>query len=288
MVESGYSGIMKRRLIVNADDLGMSVSRTHGIFAAFEQGIVTSTTVLPNGADASRAAKHAREKNIPTGVHLVLTEGEPLSPVASIASLVEDNGAFFDRIALRRKLVAGDIDPVHLERELRAQLEWACDACGAVTHVDSHHHVHVHPVVAPVLAPMLQRYGLRWVRIPEEPLPPYGFEISEDHLARAQVISEQAALARALYTAEGVGSTLAFRGLALVGHASQKNLRHILGRLPDGVTELMVHPGSIASSGTPFDLDPQRQTELQMLTDASLLASLGERSIELTSYRSLE
>ena len=288
MVESGYSDIMKRRLIVNADDLGISVSRTHGIFAAYEQGIVTSTTVLPNGSDAARAAKHAREKKIPTGLHIVLTEGEPLSPHASIASLAEDNGAFFDRFTLRRKLSAGDIDAVHLERELRAQLEWAFDHCGEVTHVDSHHHVHIHEAVVAVLVPMLQRYGLRWVRIPEEPLPPYGFVIDDEQLERSRVIAEQAAAARRAYTAEGIASTDAFRGLALVGNASQKNLRHILGRLPDGVTELMVHPGSVASSGTPFDLDPQRQTELQMLTDASLAASLQERAITLTSYRSLE
>lgn len=279
---------MRRRLIVNADDLGISTARTHGIFAAFEQGIVTSTTVLPNGADAPRAAKHAREKKIPTGLHFVLTEGEPLSPLSSIASLAEDNGEFFDRYTLRKKLSAGEVDVVHLERELRAQLEWAFDHCGEVTHVDSHHHVHIHPVLVPILTPMLQRYGIRWVRIPEEALPPYGFEISEEQLERSQAISTQAAAARSAYSAEGIGSTDAFRGLALVGNASQKNLRHILGKLPDGATELMVHPGSVASSGTPFDLDPQRQTELQMLTDASLAVSLSERSIALTSYRSLE
>ncbi len=90
-----------------------------------------------------------------------------------------------------------------------------------------------------------------------------------------------------MYGAYGIATSDHFRGLTLAGNAALKNLRHILGRLPEGVTELMVHPGSACTYGTPFDLDPQRQTELRMLTDVSIAEELRERGIKLGTYGDL-
>jgi chitin disaccharide deacetylase len=90
-----------------------------------------------------------------------------------------------------------------------------------------------------------------------------------------------------MYKAHGLETTDHFRGLTLAGNASLKNLRHIIGRLPEGTTELMVHPGSPISYGTPFDLDPQRQTELRMLLDESIPTALKEREIGLCSFADL-
>jgi predicted glycoside hydrolase/deacetylase ChbG (UPF0249 family) len=275
---------MARRLIVNADDLGVNAPRSHGIFACFEHGIVTSATLICNGSDAAQAAKRAREKKLPTGIHLNLTDGEPIADTASIASLLRPDGNFHDRAAIRRQIAEDAIDPVHVEREIRSQIEWFLDHHGPPTHVDSHHAVHTHPFIVPLLIPILQRYGVRFVRIHEEPLPPFGFVIPEERIAALQSISDEAAAARPHFAAEGISSTEHFRGLALSGNASMKNLRHVLSKVPEGTTELMVHPGSMASEGAPFDLDPQRQTELMMLTDERLPTLLKELKIELCSY----
>jgi chitin disaccharide deacetylase len=275
------------RLIVNADDLGANSARTHGIFQAFEQGIVQCATLLANGSHSDTAAKWAREKHLPTGLHLNLTEGYPLSPAADIQTLLHANGTFLERHELRRALDEGMIDPLHVEREIRVQMEWFYDSHGAPTHVDGHHHIHIHPAIVPLLLPVLERYGIAFVRIPSEPLPPHGYEIPADHLASAQAICEQAEAARTLYKANGIGSTENFRGLALVGHASKRNLRHTFSRLPEGTCELMVHPGSPAAEGTPFDLDPQRQTELQMLMDPEIDVQLKRYDIRLCSFADL-
>lgn len=277
-----------RRLIINADDLGVNSARTHGIFQCFEFGIVTSATLLCNGSDAAQAAKHAREKRLPTGLHLNLTDGTPMSKPQDVESLLQSTaGEFRERTLQRRALDEGQIDAVHVEREIRAQIEWFLDHHGPPTHLDSHHAVHTHPFIVPLLIPILQRYGIRFVRIHEDLLPPFGFQIPEERVKTLKAMSDEAAAARSFFAAEGIGSTDHFRGLALSGNASAKNLRHILTRLPEGTTELMVHPGSMTPVGTPFDLDPQRQTELQMLTNPDVPALLKERKIDLISYRDL-
>ena len=275
-------------LIINADDLGVNTQRTHGIFQCFEFGIVTSATLLPNATDSDRAGKQAREKKLPTGLHLNLTEEYPLSKAEGIESLLEGNGMFLVGDRMRKALDQGEVKKEHLEREIRAQMEWFFDTVGAPTHVDSHHHIHTHPMVAAALIPALERYGVRFVRIPlEEPLPPFGYIISDEQIEKVRRINDAANIARDMYGAYGIATSDHFRGLTLAGNAALKNLRHILGRLPEGVTELMVHPGSACTYGTPFDLDPQRQTELRMLTDVSIAEELCERGIKLGTYGDL-
>jgi chitin disaccharide deacetylase len=277
-----------RRLIINADDLGINAQRSHGIFQCAEFGVVTSASLIANGSDSDAAARRARERKVPVGLHLNLTEDYPLSKKEDVSSLLDAGGKFFDRQRLRESLKDGLIEREHLEREIRAQIEWMFDTHGAPTHLDGHHHVHVQPAVVSVLLPILERYGIRLVRIPcEEPLPPFGYVVPDGQLERTRAINEMATLARRLYAEQGIGSTDHFRGLTLVGNASLKNLRHTLTKLPEGTTELMVHPGGDSNYGTPFDLDPQRQTELRMLTDESIRDELAERKIELVSFGDL-
>jgi predicted glycoside hydrolase/deacetylase ChbG (UPF0249 family) len=184
-------------------------------------------------------------------------------------------------------LAAGSVDPQHLEREMRAQVEWIFDHYGYPTHVDGHEHIHIHPLVFPLLIPIMERYSIRAVRIPEETLPPFGYQISDAQTEEVEAVNAEARAAKALLHGTAISYPDHFRGETLMGNASKKNLRHILARLPEGVTELMVHPSSPSSYGTPFDLDPQRITELQMLLDPELPALLAERKIELASYADL-
>ena len=276
-----------RRLIINADDLGSSSQRSHGIFLCFEQGVVRSASIVPNMGDSARAAKHAREKKLTCGLHVNLTEGSPLSGAKEVETLVDAQGNFIGDAGLRRLLSDGAIDPAHLEREIRAQVEWMFDSYGYPSHVDGHEHIHVHPLVFPLLVPIIERYSIRAVRIPEETLPPHGYQIEEAQTALVEAVNAEARAARLLLAGTAIETADHFRGETLLGNASKKNLRHVLARLPEGVTELMVHPSSPSSYGTTFDLDPQRITELQMLLDPELPKLLAERKIDLITYADL-
>ncbi len=277
-----------RRLIITADDLGINAQRSHGIFQCVEFGVVTNASLMPNAGDSDMAGRHARERGVAAGLHLTLTEDCPLSNAGEIETLLEGNGTFLPKEKMRKALDDGAVDAVHLEREIRAQVEWMFDVYGAPTHIDGHHHIHVWPAVVHALLPIVERYGIRFVRMPlEEPLPPFGYEVPAEQLAATRAMNDRARAARALFSAHGIIGTDHFRGHTLVGNASLKNLRHVLGRLPEGTTELMVHPGSQTTYGSPFDLDPQRQTELRMLLDDTIPSFLQEKKIERCSWADL-
>lgn len=279
---------MPSRLIINADDLGVNPQRTHGIFQCWEFGVVTSVSMFANMTDSQDAAKRAKEKGVSAGLHLNLTDEYPISKKDDVSTLVDANGCFFDAPRLRQLLSEGAVKSEHLEREIRAQVEWVFDVYGQPTHVNGHMSVNVLPAVIDALIPIMERYGIRFTRIPcELPLPPHGYEITDAELATARKINEESTIAREMYGAHGIHSTDHFRGQTLLGNASLKNLRHNLSRLEEGTTELRVHPGSQSVYGTPFDLDPQRQTELRMLLDESIPAMLKEKKIELINWSDL-
>lgn len=276
-----------RRLILNADDFGINEQRSHGIVMCREQGILTSASIIPNYPGSAKAARLAKERDVSSGLHLNLTTGSPMSRNSDIESLITIDGYFLGRDTLERVLMEKQVDPVHIERELRTQVEWFLSSCGQPTHVDSHHHIHVHPTIAPIVITVLDRYAIPFVRIPSEPPLPFGYEISQTQSAFIKKLSERADNARKLYAANGIGSTDHFRGLAFAGNASKRNFRHIIGRLPEGTTELMMHPGSPNPHGEPFDADPQRQTEMNVLLDTEVLKELAEREITLCSWGDL-
>jgi chitin disaccharide deacetylase len=277
-----------QRLIINADDLGVNPQRSHGIFQCVEFGIVTSVSAFATMTDSQDAVKRAREKGMSAGLHLNLTDEYPLSKRDDVSSLVDGNGCFFEAPRLRQLLDEGAIKREHLEREIRAQVEWMFDVYGQPTHVNGHMSVNVLPAVIDVLIPIMERYGIRFTRIPcELPLPPHGYEITDAELASVRAMNELALVARDSYRAHGIQSTDHFRGATLFGNSSVKNLRHTLSRMDEGTTELRVHPGSQTAYGTPFDLDPQRQTELRMLLDETIPALLKEKKIELISWSDL-
>ncbi len=276
-----------RRLIINADDLGINEQRSHGIFMCHEQGILTSASLIPNYSTSQKAGKVAMERDLPTGLHLNLTTGTPLSRHTDIHTLLTIDGYFLGRDGIERVLQEKQVDLIQIERELRAQIEWFLDVCGQPTHIDSHHHIHVHPAIVPIIITLLDRYAVSFVRTPSEPPIPFGYTISPATSAFISQQSARAESAKKLFLAQGLSTTDNFRGLAFSGSASKRNFRHIISRLPEGATELMMHPGSPNPHAEPFDADPQRQTEMNVLLDTDILKELAEREITLCSWGDL-
>ncbi len=148
-----------QRVIVNADDLGMSEKVNDAIFAMVEKGRVKSATMLANGPAFGAAAIRARHyPHCSFGVHLNLTEFAPLSRSGDVRMLLTaDHG----------HLRARGISSAFLSaayREFCAQIERVQAEVGRVSHIDSHHHVHTIPVIFPVLAAVARKYGIRKVR----------------------------------------------------------------------------------------------------------------------------
>ncbi|MDR2709271.1 MAG: chitin disaccharide deacetylase [Elusimicrobiota bacterium] len=130
------------KLIINADDFGLSDGVNNGIVKAFTDGAVRSTTLLVNAAALEGAAALAsKQANLGVGVHLNLTSGSPI--IAGSKTLVNSDGNFFKLLEFIAKLKENSFDLTEVENEWRAQIQKAKSLGINITHFDSHHHVHL-------------------------------------------------------------------------------------------------------------------------------------------------
>ena len=108
-----------KRLIVNADDFGLTEKVNQAIIQGHLEGIITSASLLATGAAFESAVTLARQHpKLGVGVHLNLTEGMPVSEPASIPSLVTEKGLFLSgSLSLARKVVAAEVTRRKLGRE---------------------------------------------------------------------------------------------------------------------------------------------------------------------------
>src|SRR5690606_38377434 len=160
------------RLIVNADDFGLSPGVNRGIVAAHRAGIVTSASIMVTGPAFAHAVALAREHpTLDLGVHLTLTELAPLAPTEAVRSLVDETGRFAPHaIAFARRYLRGSVSLSEVRDELDAQIRLARAHGLAISHLDSHQHVHALPGVARVVAELAKTHGIRAVRYPLERL----------------------------------------------------------------------------------------------------------------------
>ncbi len=125
------------KLIVNADDFGMTAGVTYGIFDAINRGIVTSTTFMVNGQANVLASQIIKDNpSLAIGLHFNISLGQPLTKAKSLIR----NGNF-----IKPKDMIDDLAYVESDilDELKAQYEKFVDMTGKKpTHIDSHLYTH--------------------------------------------------------------------------------------------------------------------------------------------------
>jgi chitin disaccharide deacetylase len=277
-----------RRLVVNADDLGLTAGTNDGIFDAHALGILTSASLFANAPATADAVLRARSHpSLGLGVHLALVDSTPVLPPTEVPTLVEDEGRF--RRSWKPFIVAclqGRVSYTEVERELTAQIERLRRAGLELTHLDAHKHVHAYPPVFAVVARLAVQFGISVVRVPYERR--VRWSVSRDRQDR-RTARRQAFLNAALWpwalrnyrTATALGlRTPHFIGRAHTGVLSSSTLHALLRATRSGVTELMVHPGYVdhALLQTGTRLLESRQRELALLCSMETRGLLvGER-----------
>ena len=271
------------RLLVNADDFGLSRAVNRGILEAHRSGPVTSASLmanLPSAEDAVALWRTAPELGL--GVHLNLTAGRPVCPPAEVPSLVRPDGRFWILGELLRRLTTGQARPAELARELDAQLARAHSLGARLDHLDSHHHVHIHPRLWNIILSLARRHGIRSIRAPAEgPRPISYHRPAPKDAARALSISALGLLFGARSRRAGFHAPQHFRGIAMGTGFSTPALLRELRHLPPGSTELMVHPGYADEEAARFtSLTVGREREL-----AALITPEARAALEATGAR---
>ena len=286
-----------KNLIVNADDLGWTDGVNRGILEAFHHGIVTSTSLLANGAAFAAAVKAAKSApGLGVGVHLNLSDGPPVADREAVTSLLNDQGCFAggpQSLLLRRARRGLVLDEV--EEEWDAQIQKARDAGIRPTHLDGHKHVHMLPGLFEIALRMAKKHGIEAIRVSlEESSLRSALASGANH--RASVVMKQGVKARGLKllardareqaTRAGIATADYFCGIAQTGELTREGLLRLLKHLPEGTTELMCHPGYVdeALGKTSTRLQASRQTELEILTDTGIRNLVASQGIRLIDY----
>ncbi len=285
-----------KTLIVNADDLAWTEGVNRGILEAHRYGLVTSASLLANGAAFSGAVASIREaKGLGVGVHLNLSDGSPVLPRWKVASLVNERGEMtWGPGKLLWRAWTGRLRLDEVEREWDAQIRKVKEAGIAPTHVDGHKHVHMLPGFFAVAVRVAQRNGIRAIRVSEEtPLlrgalanggGPRGTAWKQ--AIEAKGLGMIAGEARELARSAGLFAADYFCGLAATGILHEKGVESLLWNLPEGETELMTHPGYAGEElrGTATRLQQSREEELRLLQSERLAKIVASNGIRLVHY----
>jgi chitin disaccharide deacetylase len=286
-----------KNLIVNADDLGWSAGVNRGIAEAHRSGIVTSASLLANGAAFVLAVELTRTTpGLGVGVHLNLTDGAPTAERETVTSLLDDEGEFAGGPeSLLLRMARRSLDLGEVEREWDAQIARAREAGITPTHLDGHRHVHMLPGLFEIALRLAKRHGIAAVRVAHE-------ESSLRAALRAGrkqntgIVMRQGVQARGLKLlapdareiAERAGIAAAdyFCGIAQTGELTREGVGRLLRGLPEGTTELMVHPGYVdeALKKSATRLRESREEEVRILTDKEIRNIVASEGIRLIDY----
>ncbi|WP_077358976.1 ChbG/HpnK family deacetylase [Virgibacillus halodenitrificans] len=243
--------LKQRRLIMNADDLGLSPGVTAGILYAHQYGLVSSTTAMVTtrfSKDCLQEAKHYSHLGI--GLHFVLDAGQPLSP--SVPSLTDNKNNFLKGKDLIENAKGTDIKE-ELKRQLELLLSWGID----VTHIDSHHHMHLHiPGALEIVYEVAHHYKLP-VRV---------------------------------FTNTTITATVPRTDYFHFNFYGENNLTeeyliNMITNLDEGTSEIMCHPGFLDTWLTKTSSYQQmRMKEVEILVSNRIRKCLDEQNVQLVHY----
>jgi len=286
-----------KRLIVNADDFGLTQGVNRAIVACHEHGIVSSATLMATGSCFDEAvALGSALPELSVGCHVVLVDGEPLLPPSEVRSLLAPGTSrFYHSIGEVLAAVArGRFRPAEIEAEATAQMAKLRGAGVAISHFDAHKHTHMFPSILEPLLKAAKTQGIAAVRNPFEA--PGAVSLREAAgnstllLRKAETTVLRAALRgrwlRAVQAA-GLATTDGSLGVAATGTLDAARLRAMLRNMPAGTWELVCHPGyndrELAKIRT--KLRESREVEMAALQSITREELRNEYGAELTGFR---
>lgn len=272
-------------LIVTADDFGAAREVNDAVETAHLSGVLTAASLMVAGPQAADAVARARRMpSLRVGLHLVLVEGRPVLPAASLPDLVDTSGYFRNDMA--RAGTTMFFNPrarAQLQAEIEAQFE-AFRATGlSLDHCNAHKHFHLHPTIGNLMVHIGRRFGLRAARVPLEP---------RDILTKIEPGTKRssewltAPFARRLRRRlrdSGVLTPDHVFGLRWSGHMTKDRLLSLIRNVPEGLSEIYLHPatrGEFEGSAPSYCY----AEEFAALTSPEVIAAARDPSLKLGGF----
>lgn len=306
-----------RRVVLHADDFGMSTAVTDGILQGFAEGLLTSTSLLANAPDAARAIRswqgleQARrlgvlpsltarrhlddpDRSFDLGVHLNLTQGRPLTGTQYPAALLDGQGRFPGIFVLFRRLAWGGTKfRTAIRAELAHQIQFLLDHGMHPTHLNGHQYVEMIPAVREIVVGLIARFEIRAVRValekPAHRVQSAGLSGVPGRLL-ARVHNAYARKFQNRLTELPVFYPDAYFGVGRAGRVDMHYLRAALAR-PNRfqLAEIGLHPAKASEAPSSGDvaggwtdtLSARRAEELRMLLSTELADFFAQEGLRL-------
>jgi chitin disaccharide deacetylase len=281
-------------LIINADDLCMDDETTKNILEAYRSGIVTSTSAFVTFFNPVLTLQtiHSANPGLPIGLHLNLTEGKPVLSASEVPSLVDKNGIFYSPDKIISKLADMKIEEVR--KELNAQVKIFLSSGVPFDHIDCHHHIaalftpfHIVmreislaynvPMRNPVPYSIYQKMKMKsggGGSFAGKKMIKYGILHPLKSIPMMKMVGPAAFVEQERIDREAGVKLPDWSIDAFFENAAVNDLNSIIKQLPEGVSELMCHPG--------------RTGELRLLTDPNVRKNLNEYHVKLADYHSVK
>ena len=275
----------RRRVIITADDFGLSESINEAVERACRDGVLNTASLMvagPAAADAIRRAKALPQLRV--GLHVVVIEGASVRPSA-VKGLVDAAGDFpSDQFGVALNYFFRPKQRRQLYSEIRSQFSAFAKTGLRLDHANAHKHMHLHPTVGRMLIEVGKTYGLPAIRIPYEPAGPLGKAGTRvgvgGHLLNlwSSMLRDDARRAKIQVNDSAFG-------IAWTGHMTTDRLLRLIPNLPRGLSEVYFHPAAWRDARLSRLMnDYEHEAELAALLSPAVRAALDSAGIERTGY----
>lgn len=272
---------LTRRLIINADDFGLSHEVNMAVVRAHTEGVLTTASLMVNEDGFGEAVELARQyPRLGVGLHLSLVCGRSALRQNEIPNLVDAQQRFPNcPVSAGMKFFFDRRCRGQLEREVTAQFERFFATGLTLDHVNGHLHFHLHPAVFGILMKHARRWNVRQVRLTRDPFwvnarlarGRWGYRVSH-----AVIFALLSARSRGMLAKANIRHTRNVYGLLQHGLVDEPFVAGLLANLPAGDSELYSHP-----SLTQF------KHELDAMLSPKVKEIIAGRGIQLIRYQDL-
>jgi hopanoid biosynthesis associated protein HpnK len=283
-----------KKLIINADDFGLSTGANRAVLRAWQEGILTSASLMVGGRACEEAISLARENpGLQVGLHLTLVQGRAVLPPEEIPGLTDSEGKLpMDPVGAGMRFFFSGSLKGELHREIEAQILRFRETGLPLSHIDGHLNIHMHPTVFDILAELMPKHGITSFRLTREDLARDPAEHRQRRMGRmldAFIFGRLAKRCRPVLDRLGIFHADEVKGLLNSGRMTEEYLLKVLERLQDGVTEIYFHPGCKPDPELAAWMpDYLHEEELAALTSARVRGMIADRGIRLGNYRGEE
>ncbi len=276
---------INRRVIINADDFGITAGVNKAIFELVDAGRLTSTSVMTNMAGYADILQ--LKGRIGIGLHFNLTVGHPVTESLKISTLVNESGEFFELPTLLKNVKMGKVSRKDVETEFKAQIKRLLDLGIQPDHLNSHESVLKYPFFIRAVQRTTSHYGIEAVRSFSPREFDYTRLLSPGKIVRSLYLSFQKMTLRynGYHVADRHDSLLE---MGLDYRMACEKLHDVFMDISEGVLEFVVHPGYCNGDHQPLGgYVSERETELKALLSDEFGSVLKLSEVDLVSFKDL-